>query len=81
MKLELYHFQSCPYCIKVRNHIERLGLNSHFEYFDILTDSKAYERLMKLNNDDQVPCLVINGVPMLESDDIIAWINKNFKRA
>jgi glutaredoxin len=77
MKLELYHFESCPYCKKVRNAIDKMGLKSKITYYDTLEDSAANDRLLELNDDDQVPCLVIDGKPMLESDDIIDWLKEN----
>jgi glutaredoxin len=78
MKLELYHFDSCPFCRRVRNHIEKRGIREQFTYYDILLDPAANARLLEINNDDdQVPCLVIDGKPMLESDDIIQWIDQN----
>jgi glutaredoxin len=80
MKLELYHFESCPYCRKVRNYIDQIGVKSQIEYHDILADKKAHDALMKLNDDEQVPCLVVDGKPILESDDIIAWLKENFKK-
>ena len=79
MKLELYHFESCPYCVKVRNYIDRAGIRSKITYYDTRKDSQAEDRLMKMNGDDQVPCLVIDGKPMLESDDIIEWLKGNVK--
>ncbi len=80
MKLELYHFESCPYCRKVRNYIDQIGVKSQIEYHDILEDKKSHDALMKLNDDEQVPCLVVDGKPILESDDIIAWLKENFKK-
>jgi glutaredoxin 3 len=80
MKLELYHFESCPYCGKVRKTIEELGVKSQVQYFDILKDPSAHERLMKMNDDEQVPCLVVDGKPILESDDIITWLKDHFKK-
>jgi glutaredoxin len=77
MKLELYHFESCPYCRKVRTFIDKNNLKSKIQYFDIQKDPAAHDRLMKMNDDEQVPCLVINGKPMLESDDIIDWLKEN----
>jgi glutathione S-transferase len=74
MKLELYHFESCPYCAKVRVVIDELGLKSKIKYHDTLKDPAAEKRLVEMNGDDQVPCLVIDGKPMLESDDIVAWL-------
>jgi glutaredoxin len=79
MKLELYHFESCPYCVKVRKFIEKNGLKSKITYYDTLKDEAANQRLMEMNDDDQVPCLVIDGKPMLESDDIIEWLKKQFQ--
>lgn len=79
MKLELYHFESCPYCAKVRKAIDEMGIKSKIDYHDILKDPKAHERLMKMNDDEQVPCLVIDGKPMLESDEIIDWLKSNLK--
>lgn len=80
MKLELYHFESCPYCAKVRNYIDKIGVKSQVQYFDILKDQSAHDRLVALNDDEQVPVLVIDGKPMLESDDIIAWLKEHFKK-
>jgi glutaredoxin len=80
MKLELYHFESCPYCAKVRTFVDQAGIKSKITYLDTKKDSKAYDALMKMNGDDQVPCLVIDGKPMLESDDIIDWLKSNVKK-
>ncbi len=77
MKLELYHMEQCPYCRKVRNFIEKNNLKSKIKYFDIIEDGAAAERLMEMTNDEQVPCLVIDGKPMLESDDIIQWLGES----
>jgi glutaredoxin len=80
MTLELYHFEQCPYCRKVRQFIEGAGLKEKIQYYDILKDPAAHDRLLAINNgDEQVPCLVIDGKPVLESDDIIAWLKKEFK--
>jgi glutaredoxin len=80
MTMELYHFESCPYCAKVRRYIDEIGAKSQIQFHDILKDPKSHERLMKLNNDEQVPCLVVDGKPILESDDIIAWLKDHFKK-
>ena len=79
MKLELYHFESCPYCLKVRKFIDVNGLKNQVQYFDTLKDEEANKRLVAMNGDDQVPCLVIDGKPLLESDDIIAFLAKHFR--
>lgn len=78
MKIDLYHFESCPYCRRVREFIETNDLKSKVVYHDIELDPEAHKALLKINNDDdQVPCLVVDGKPMLESDDIIDWLKKS----
>ncbi len=74
MKLELYHFEACPFCHKVRDFIDLKNLKSKITFHDIRKDKGAHARLMKMNDDDQVPCLVIDGKPKLESDDIVEWL-------
>ena len=78
MKLELYHFESCPYCVKVRNFIDSAKLRDKITYHDTMLDQEARKRLKELTGKSQVPCLVIDGKPMLESGDIIQWL-KNLK--
>jgi glutaredoxin len=77
MKLELYQFSSCPYCQKVLRYLDQQGLQSKVKLYDTLQDEAANERLLELTGDDQVPCLVIDGKPLLESDDIVAWLKEN----
>ncbi len=79
-KLELYHMESCPFCRKVRGYIEKNGLKSQITYHDINQDPAAAERLEALNGDDQVPCLTVDGKPMLESEEIIEWLDENLKQ-
>ncbi len=82
MKLDLYQYESCRYCDKVRRHIDKLGIKHLINYHDTLKDPEAKKRLLTINDDDeQVPCLVIDGKPMLESDDIIKWLTENIGAA
>ena len=34
--------------------------------------------LIRIGGKKQVPCLVINGKPLYESDDIVAYLRENF---
>jgi glutaredoxin len=79
MKLELYHMEGCPYCAKVRKAIDQQGIRSQIKYHDVDQDPKAAAKLEEMTGDEQVPCLVIDGQPMLESDDIIDWLKENVK--
>lgn len=73
--LWLYVKSTCPFCLKVLHYLEDLGKSVP------LKETKAHpeyqEELIKLSGKKQVPCLVIDGEPMFESDAIILWIEEH----
>ena len=77
MKLILYHFEACPYCETVRQAIDRLNV-PNIEYRDILKEPRYRDELARMNGTRQVPCLIIDGKPMLESADIVSFLEKSF---
>lgn len=76
MKLELYKYDTCPYCVMVMRTIEELGVD--VEMHDIRKNAEDLERLIQVGGKRQVPCLFIDGVPMYESMDIILWLREHF---
>ncbi len=76
--LTLYHFAGCPYCQKVRNYMQQAGITIPMK--DTHADPRNREELIKVGGKPQVPCLVIDGVAMYESSDIIEWLKKNWKK-
>lgn len=74
-KLTLYHFASCPFCIRVRQFLlqEEIVIKEK----DILLDPEAKRELKQIGGKTQVPCLVIDGEPLYESADIIQWFINN----
>lgn len=76
MKLELYKFDGCPFCARVMGAIEELG--APVEMHDIRQNKDDLARLMEVGGKKQVPCLFIDGKPLYESADIIAWLKSNF---
>ena len=44
---------------------------------NISTDSDAEQTLIAVGGKRQVPCLFIDGAPLYESSDIIAWVQEN----
>ena len=76
MSMILYHFESCPYCVKVRNAVSEIGLD--LEMRDTRENDVYREELLSLTGKTQVPCLVIDGKPMHESDDIVNYLKENF---
>lgn len=79
MKLILYHYESCFYCRMVRDAIDRLGITG-IEYRDTRKNPAFRNELIEMNGKSQVPCLVIDGRPMLESEDIIRFLETNFAK-
>lgn len=77
MKLELYYFEACPFCVRVLEHIKRLGLQDSIEYKDILKNPELREKHVEKTGRATVPCLYIDEKPLFESDDIMQWLDKN----
>ena len=76
--LVLYHFEACPYCVRVREYIEANDLD--IPYRDIRLDSAAAEELGRVGGKTQVPCLFIEGKPLYESEDIIRYLEEKIVR-
>ena len=80
--LELYQFEGCPYCGKVRQKMTDL----HLDYIcrNVPKDAvqKREETLLKIGGKAQVPFLVDpeKDVKMYESDDIIAYLEENYAK-
>jgi glutaredoxin 3 len=73
-KLELYYFDSCPYCQIVLRTISKLGLESKITFNDTMKNSSHREKLIKDTGRATVPCLYIDDKPMHESSDIADWL-------
>ena len=71
MNAVLYQMNDCPFSAKVRHFIESNGLRSYVEYRDIDKDNEAYAELQSYTQKSQVPCLVVEGCALLDSDEII----------
>ena len=76
MSLELYHFEACPYCAKVRSAARELAVDVRMK--DIREKGEYRDELIAMNGRPQVPCLVVDGTPMLESDAIISYLKENY---
>ncbi|MEW6056297.1 MAG: glutaredoxin [Bdellovibrionota bacterium] len=79
--LVVYQFEACPFCVKVRRAIKKLGLK--IELRDVLNEPKYEEELMQGGKEYQVPCLRVTHDDgrvqwMYESSDIIDYLNKRF---
>ncbi len=80
-QMALYHFQTCPFCIKVRHEMGRLSLP--IELRDAQHDAEHKEALLQGGGKVQTPCLRITGDDgqvqwMYESGDIIQYLQQRF---
>ena len=78
--LELYFYPECPYCQKVLRALDGLGAEASGAIVlkDIHVDEDARQTLVAVGGKQQVPCLFIDGAPLYESDDIVAWLRRRF---
>ena len=81
MNLQLFHKWQCPYSARVRDFIDEHRLGDKIEYVEIHEVEGAQGRLAQMIGKSQVPCLVVDGKPMLESTAIVQWLQQNLVRS
>lgn len=74
--LELFKFDECPYCRKVMKYIKEND-RTDIVFRDIHKETESFDRLLSVGGKEQVPCLFIDGDPLYESMDIIAWLEEH----
>ncbi len=72
---QLYYKKTCPYCQKVLRFMEANHLTMDTRD---TTQPGNQNDLIRIGGKKQVPCLIINGKPLYESDDIIAYLRDSF---
>ncbi len=82
--LALYHYPTCPFCLKTRRTMQRLSLD--IELRDAQHDPVHREALIAGGGKPQVPCLLITDKTgqqtwMYESDAINAYLSHEFGAA
>ncbi len=82
--LALYHFPTCPFCLKTRRTIHRLSLN--IELRNAQHDATHRATLIAGGGKPQVPCLLITDAQgkqtwLYESDAINAYLDREFAAA
>lgn len=65
---------TCPFCLKVIDYIE---INEIKVDLSDINDNVNASDLVKIGGKRQVPCLLIDGKPLYESDDIIKWFKSH----
>jgi glutaredoxin len=82
--LALYHFPTCPFCLKTRRTVRRLSLD--IELRDARNDAAHRAALVAGGGKPQVPCLQITDAVgqqswLYESDAINAYLDREFGTA
>lgn len=74
--LILYKFDACPYCQRVMQVVDDLQVPLTFK--DIRKNPAYRNELIQIGGKGMTPCLLIDGQPMYESLDIIAYLRKHY---
>ncbi|MFB6200560.1 MAG: glutaredoxin family protein [Halorhabdus sp.] len=77
--LELYVLPGCPFCAKVTEKLDDLGLD--YESHEVPASKSAREEVQEVSGQTGVPVLVdhengIEGMP--ESDDIVEYLEATY---
>jgi glutathione S-transferase len=74
--LELYQFESCPYCSKVRKKLTELGVDVKLRQ----VDKNDRSRVEEVSGQTNVPVLVDpnKDTTMPESDDIVDYLEEHY---
>lgn len=75
--LVLYYRPTCPFCMRVLKRMKDLDIESAITLKNISDDEEAEATLISVGGKRQVPCLFIDGEPLYESGDIVAWLDAN----
>ena len=81
LKLKLYQFNACPFCIKVRRAMKRMSLV--IELRDAKNNTEYRQELVTQGGKVKVPCLRIEDEAgeitwMYESSDIVSYLESRF---
>lgn len=74
-KLELYYKPTCPFCHKVLAYMDEHDIEMPMYNIDASPERRA--ELIEIGGKAQVPCLMIDGNALYESDDIIAYLQNH----
>ena len=77
MKIQLYYYSQCPFCVRVLKAIDRLNLQDLIELKNTLEDPTNRKFHVKKTGRTTVPCLYIDDEPLFESGDIVRWLEAN----
>ena len=78
MQITLFYKPTCPYCLKVLHYLKQNNITVPLK--DVSAEERTKQELIQIGGKSQVPCLVIDGKALYESDDIIKWFKTQGQR-
>jgi glutaredoxin 3 len=74
--IRLYTGDYCPFCRRVRNELERLGL----DYESVDADADMREEVIRLSGQRAIPILTIGDEVLVDSSHIIRELRNRYAR-
>jgi len=71
--ITLYYSPQCPYSKKVLSYLKQSGIKIPMK--NVRGDSAARDELQQRGGHLVVPCLIVNGEAIYDSNDIIDWLS------
>ena len=78
MQLELFFHNDCGFSKSVLNTITNLGISKKIDLKNIRENTDFEHELIEACGDATVPTLVVDGVPMRESEEIKRFLVDKF---
>ncbi len=73
-QIKLYSGSYCPYCIRVKRELDRLGLD--YEVVD--ADADMRQEVMQVSGQRRIPILTIGDEVLVDSSHIISQLRKRY---
>ena len=73
-RITLYTGDYCPFCRRVKQELERLGL----EYDSVDADADGREEIIRLSGQRAIPILTIGDEVLVDSSHIIRELRKRY---
>jgi len=74
-ELTFYYMDTCPYCQKVLKYLQQNDIDIPRK--NTMESNESRKELLQVGGKTQVPCLVIDGKALYESEDILKWLKQN----
>ena len=78
LQMELYYYEACGFCQSVLNTLRNLKILDQTELKDIREHPDFEAELIERTGNKTVPCLVVEGKTMKESETIKKYLVSRF---